>query len=720
MIRRAGSASRLLLSVLGFVIWAHPAGAAGPVLSELGRVAPGYGSPAQSGFVVIDVDGDGLDDFVYTSSAGWHSSELMVAGIRSDGSFGIKQSLPMPGEWGQLAMPIGLVLDRLYVADSRSGRVRVFGDWPLQEVGGFDGVRSVRRTALLDADGDGDAELLIGRYDKGGSVHSYDARTGALRWQTPIAGFVSSFAPVTQLDGRPAIALGREGSDPPVWLDAATGALLAPLPLAAAPFLVSAAFDDARTPLLVGGGGFAPVRVLQGNPPWTLHWSYQPSPETWGVLVTPFDADSGNQIVVGDARSPSALHVIDPAIRTESWNFQTNDEFIYSIGAGDADGDGTREIVFGVYEPQEAWIASRLRWIDTKDHTEKWRLESQEGRFDIVALGDLNGDGRLEQVVAGAFSPIGKTYIVDATTGDLIWESPEPSAPPSEPTPVMAVAIGEIRPGLPDVVSGSDVGNTARLSVVDGRTHEVRLSIMGTPGHALEGRRIESIVVYDYDKDGIGDIAAATSYRFDGIRDPRVSIFSGADGSLLAHSDAINSMPYRARSLFLGDTDADGTDELILVAENRIQVFDGSTLSPRSTFIVDSIGGRWVPGDASGAQILTFDSSGKIQFRDALSLALRRSITVHSLLGAVDILDQSGARLAVQALNRLQIVSGSTGEAFAVSTVVGDVFSSSTTPLAVHSLGDGAWQIAGGTEAGYFRFRVDIGDALFEDGFETR
>lgn len=720
MIRRVGPAGRLLVSVLGFVILAHPAGAAGPVLSELGRVAPGYGSPAQSGFVVIDVDGDSLDDFVYVGFAGMQSSLLMVAGIRSDGSFGLKQSLHLPNASAQLAMPTGVALDRVYVADSRSGRVQIFGGWPLREVGGFDGVLYAVRAALLDADRDGHVELLIGRYDKAGSVHSYDARSGALRWQTPVPGYVSSFAPATQHDGRPAIVLGLEGSGPPAWLDAATGTPLAPLPLMGAPFLASANFDEARSPLLVGGGGTSPVRVLRSSPPWTLHWSYQPFPETWGMLVTPLDADSGNQIIVGDVGFPSTLHVLDPAIRTEIWNFETTDHFIYSVGAGDADGDGTKEIVFGVYEPHETWVASRLRWIDAKDRTEKWRLESQAALFDLVALGDLNGDGRLEQVVAGRLSPNSKTYIVDAATGESVWESPDPPSPATVPPMVTALAIGELRPGLPDMVFGSDADTAGRLTVIDGRSHEVRLSIAGTSGHTLEGRRIEGIVVHDADGDGIGDIAAATSLSGGGIGDPRVSIFSGLDGALLAHSDPIDSMPYRARSLLLGDSDADGTIELILIADNRIQVFDGSTLAPRATSIADSIGGRWVPGDDAGAQVLTFDSGGTIRFHDARTLEQRRSISIHSTLAAVDVLDRSGARLIALAMRNLHVVSGSSGEIFARSTTLGDVTGSYTTSLAVHARSDGAWQIAGGTDAGYFRFRVDVGEWIFEDGLEGR
>lgn len=720
MTRHVGLTGRLLSAVLPLLILAQQAGAAGPVLSELGRTAPGYGAPGYSGFVVFDVDGDGLDDFVYVGYAGMQMSLLMVAGIKSDGTFGLKQSLHLPGVSARLASPIGLVLDRIYVADSRSGRVHIFGGWPLREVGGFDGVRAVVRAALLDANADGDVELLVSRYDKSGSIHSYDARSGALRWQTPMGRFISSFAPVTQHDGRPAIALGREDSDPPVWLDAETGALLAPLPLARAPLLTSAIFDEARAPLLVAGGGREPIRVLLSRPPWTTHWSYQPSPETWSMLVAPLHVGGGPQILVGDTYPPSALRVIDPATRTESWNFQTSDEFIFGIGVGDADGDGTKEIVFGVREPQEAWIASRLRWIDVKDRTEKWRLESQNALFDIVALGDLNGDGRLEQVVAGKYSPIGKTYIVDATSGESIWESPDPPSPATVPPMATAVAIGELRPGLPDIVFGSDADMAARLTVIDGRSHAVRLSIMGTPGHVLEGRSIESIVVYDYDRDGFGDIAAATSFRTDGIRDPRISIFSGVDGSLLAHSDPIESMPHRARSLLLGDTDGDGTDELILIAENRIQVFDGSTLARRSTATIAAIGGRWVPGDAAGAQILTFDSGGEIRFHDARTLALRRSLRTRSLLAAVEVLDRSGARLVALALRNLQVISGSTGETFALSTILGDVYYSYNTSLAVHALGDGAWQIAGGTNAGYFRFRVDVGDALFEDGFQMR
>lgn len=713
------SGSRLGLLVYALIASA-PTSAAPPVLSELGRAAPGYTYPAFQGYAVLDVDGDGLDDFIYGVAAGSRSSHLMVAGIKSDGSFGIKQSLPLPDRSALLTPPTDFPLDDIYVLDTRSGRVSVFGDWPLTEARNFDSAPSVSRAAILDTDGDGQAELLIATLDANG-VRSYDADTGALRWQTQVwGGQVRSFASVTQVDGRGAIALGLEGSDEPMWLDASSGELLPPLQLLSAPFLATARFDDSRAPALVAGGGFAPVRVLQSRPPWTLQWSYQPSVRTGSLLVTPLIASSGPAIVTGDANPPSALRIIDPATQTESWNFATPDTLIYSIGAGDADGDGVADIVFAVNASQDAWVASRLRWIDAKSHIEKWRLESQVGRFDVVALGDLDGDGRLEQVVAGEFNPIGKTYIVDADTDESTWESADSASPPGLSMTTTAVAIGEIRAGLPDIVLGGDADMTGRLIVLDGRTREVRSSIVGTSGHPMEGRRIESLLVYDYDGDGIGDIVAATSYRFDGIRDPRVLIFSGIDGSLLAQSDSINSIPYRARSLFLGDTDSDGVDELILIAENRIQVFDAKTLAARSTFIVDSIGGRWIAGAATGAQILVFRPDGVIEFRDARTLALQRSIVVPAPLAAVDVLDPAGARLAVLADSRLHVVGGSSGEVFASSTVLGEVTGSFSTPLATYALAEHSWQIAGGTDAGYFRFRVDLSDSIFENGFETR
>lgn len=722
-IRTTGTAGRLLaLTCLTSSIWAIHAVAAGPVLVELGRGTPGYTFPAQDGYVVTDVDQDGLADFVYVAYAGTQSSELMVAGLRSDGSFGIKQSLSIPGAAARLASPIDLVVERIHVVDAVSGRVHVFADWPLKEVSGFDTHPTVAKVALMDADRDGKAELLAYTFGADGALRSYDAESGMLHWRTalPFIG-VSSFAPSTQSDGRPAILVSFGEPTPSRWLDAATGNMLEPLPPLSAPFLTLGSFGESRTPLLViGGGQGAPLRVLQNGPPWTFHWKYQPPQGTGALLPAPLNAEAGDEIVIGDLRFPSALRVIDPNTRTESWNFPTADTSIYGLGTGDVDGDGVKEIAFGVQSTQEAWIASRLRWIDAKRHIEKWRLESQVGRFDVVALGDLDGDGRLEQVVAGEFNPIGKTYVVDADTGESIWESADSASPPGLSMATTAVAIGEIRTGLPDIVLGGDADMTGRLIVLDGRTRELRSSIVGTSGHPLEGRRIESLLVYDYDGDGVGDIVAATSYRFDGVRDPRVLIFSGIDGSPLAQSDSINSMPYRARSLFLGDTDSDGTNELILIAENRIQVFDAKTLAARSTFIVDSIGGRWIPDAATGAQILVFRPDGSIEFRDARTLALQRSIIVPAPLVAVDVLDPAGTHLAVLADSRLHVVGGSSGELFASSTILGEVTGSFSTPLASYALAERAWQIAGGTDAGYFRFRVDLSDSIFENGFETR
>jgi hypothetical protein len=81
-----------------FLTWcgASASQPAPPVFTEIGRDILGMGRIAQSRFAIADVDGDGLEDVIFTGDV--FAPALLAIGKRADGSIGFKQILPLDRE----------------------------------------------------------------------------------------------------------------------------------------------------------------------------------------------------------------------------------------------------------------------------------------------------------------------------------------------------------------------------------------------------------------------------------------------------------------------------------------------------------------------------------------------------------------------------------------------------------------------------------------------
>ncbi len=97
---------------------------------------------------------------------------------------------------------------------------------------------------------------------------------------------------------------------------------------------------------------------------------------------------------------------------------------IRCVDAGDMNGDGRDEIVFGL-------ASAGLRCCRYDPGTESWQDASSglpvSGAFTMAQLGDINGDGNLD--VAGYAAPAGSIYLGDGLghwTADATWTMPSP------------------------------------------------------------------------------------------------------------------------------------------------------------------------------------------------------------------------------------------------------------------------------------------------------
>src|SRR5690606_21998291 len=110
-----------------------------------------------------------------------------------------------------------------------------------------------------------------------------------------------------------------------------------------------------------------------------------------------------------------------------------------------------------------------------------WQFFPTDGPFAVTAQGDVDGDGRMDLVVAT--SPIGsdgRVAIFDMETGQEEWRGPGQLGNVNDP---FYISVSEIElvphvgsPGMDIVLAGTSVYD-GRITVVNGITRQVSLQI---------------------------------------------------------------------------------------------------------------------------------------------------------------------------------------------------------------------------------------------------
>jgi glucose/arabinose dehydrogenase len=131
---------------------------------------------------------------------------------------------------------------------------------------------------------------------------------------------------------------------------------------------------------------------------------------------------------------------------------------------------------------------------------------------------------------------------------------------------------------LPDLIAGAGPGGSPRVTVFDGATgNPIRDFFAFEP--SFSGGVF--VAAADFDADGFADIAVSPDLG----GGPRVQVFSGRDGSVLASFFGIDDPNFRGGArVAAGDVDGDGTADLAVAAGTgggpRVAVFDGLTIRP--------------------------------------------------------------------------------------------------------------------------------------------
>lgn len=288
-------------------------------------------------------------------------------------------------------------------------------------------------------------------------------------------------------------------------------------------------------------GGDVVVLAADGTTLWR-----QPVGTKRGRSMDVFDlnADGRPEIIVGG--QDHRVHCYD-ADGNELWvtmcpadPFQPEREpetgYIDVLAAGDIDGDGLGEVVFGASN----WFAYAL------DHEGNllWRaLNWAHPPLDIT-LHDVTGDGRLEALIATRYNTA-NLFTADGERIDAVSAGYH-GIP-------MSVAAGDLDGnGAVEMVIGSRIGNVHCKEHEGERAWELAM-----------GSQVTDVAVADVDGDGSLEVLACSSNHY--------VICTDADGAVLWRRNVGGA----ARQMAVGDIDGDGLPEIaVAVADGPPALLD--------------------------------------------------------------------------------------------------------------------------------------------------
>jgi len=212
------------------------------------------------------------------------------------------------------------------------------------------------------------------------------------------------------------------------------------------------------------------------------------------------------------------------------WEFTAGNIIFSSPALGDIDGDGKLEVVVGSLD-------SKLYALNGEDGSKLWEFTAGDGIYSSPALGDIDGDGKLE-VVVGSWD--NKLYALNGEDGSKLWEFTTGEEIYSSP------ALG-------------DIDGDGKLEVVVGSLDDKLYALNGEDGSKLW----EFTTGFDVNSSpALGDIDGDDKLEVVvGSLDGNVYALNGEDGSKLwefTTGDSIFSSPA------LGDIDGDDKLEVVV------------------------------------------------------------------------------------------------------------------------------------------------------------
>jgi len=539
-------------ALIGLLVLQSAAAAVGgqELALELEWYHPGGGDHiGEKGFIVSDLDGDGVDEIV---AAALSQQEINTSWYvyRWDGET-YQQEFAAPPELTPVSAMAIAQADADAASEVLVSRGAIVGVWD-----GIDHRRErtidthfafgIQGLGLADVDGDGRLELVAATEDE----------VLALLDQFPASDELRDLA-VGDMDGEGLPEIIYVAGDTVYILDAASGVTEWEVFVPGSAAVDVGQTDDDPQMEVAWSGGFGSRIYVGDTAAAEVEWqslAYSAVDAGFAVGALTEAEPAKILLAVGQVELSSGFMVFDAASRhLEHFDQrQDYDQGTARVALGQLDGDSAREILFGTRTDTNGHPT--IMCLDGETFDIQWQHEIPADIFGALLAGDVDGDGH-QEVVAAMRSLSGGSLpfveVVDGETGALEWRSPQLGENPGEP---LFLRVGDVDvDAAPEIVVATRYG---ALFVLSADTQSVDLETADLDIHGLDladlsGNSKEEIVIGD----GAGDLAVVDS-RTGGI------------------AQVLASFPTAVDTLNFYDFSGDSSLDAVLSANGGLLIYD--------------------------------------------------------------------------------------------------------------------------------------------------
>ncbi|MEA2274419.1 MAG: hypothetical protein QOI98_3127, partial [Solirubrobacteraceae bacterium] len=470
-----------------------------------------------SAVTVGDATGDGYYDVIVGASN-------LVNGYATGGSVVVYDPLTLGPAKARVVIPgTNPITDIAYGDVDRDGRPEIIAitsvdafvydaatltlEWSALGKGGS-------KVALGDLEGDGGIEIVV----NGSSGHVLDAYAQYEKWGY-VGGFGRSMAvgDVDQ-DGKAEIVFIPNSPSDTVTIIEGDTFQVSNLTVTGSDKIAIADANADGVPELIVAGQYSTIRGIRRSNAQVLWTISNPGSYTNGVTAGDVDGDGAPEVIWG---SSSVLYTGSATTQTVKWHSADLDNDFGGVVA-DVDGDGKLELVMKTTSTEGGNSGGIVQIFDLQTRALKSSIAPPTGyssrRIQRIAVAQMDADPALEIVVLALNSYDPYLYVFDGVTGVLEYQSPYTSYS-SAGFSMNALWVGNVDG---DATNEIVVGTTdQKVEVLNGASSFIQWSSVALDGY------IYDLAVADVDHDGTLEVVAATSGGF--------WVFNAATGAVRSH-----------------------------------------------------------------------------------------------------------------------------------------------------------------------------------------